>query len=78
MEALIKYLEKVKDGVDELIGDIERIKINKNEKDENKKKPMKSMQPVTKFYSSKQEIIEAKENPDADFIKGQVEKIFKW
>ena len=38
---------------------------------------LKSLQPRTKLYKNKQEMIEAKKNPEFDFIKKQIEEILK-
>lgn len=42
-----------------------------------KKISLKSMQPVTKMYKSKEDIQRAQNNPEIDFINKRLEDIFK-
>ena len=91
MSNFAKYLQHVSDELLILQGDIGRIIATKKEEAKNpdkqedkqdkqsnfKKIPLKSLQPVTKIYKNKTEILKAKENPEVDFITKQLENIFK-
>jgi len=83
MEELQEYITKLIDGLKILSEDVSRIKANKvseaKEKEGqqgSKKMSMKSMQRITKLYKGEEEIREAQENPDVDFINKQIEDIF--
>lgn len=86
MDELVKFFQKMSEGITLLKEDIERASANhknnidkdgnKLPKEEEKLMPMKSMQPMTRLYSSKDEIVRAKENPDMGFINGKIKDIF--
>jgi len=76
-----KYLGKLAEDLGTLATDMGKIAAKR--KEEGGKEPdkkglsLKSIQPVTKIYKSKEDLESAKQNPDYDFIMKQLEKIFE-
>jgi hypothetical protein len=84
MSDLVKHLKKVSDEFKTLSTDIDKIIAKKKnelnnpgKEDISKSLSLKSLQPRTKLYKNKQEIVEAQKNPEFDFIKKQIEEILK-
>ena len=76
MKDLCDFLEKAKDKLRILAGDIERMKVNA-ELPEEDKKDMKSLRPVTRLRKNVAEAKEAAENPDTTFIIDQLKDAFE-
>lgn len=82
MEDFAEYLKKTSSSLQELSNDIKRMAnekskeaksgVSKNFKDIS----LQSLQPTIKMYKSKEETVDAKNNPEIDFIKNQLDKIF--
>jgi hypothetical protein len=84
MSDFTEYLKKMSDEFKILNSDIDKIIAKKKNEsnsqgEENIKKSLslKSLQPRTKMYKNKQEMVEAQKNPEFDFIKKQIEEILK-
>ena len=73
--SLSDYFSKVVNRISALSDDLERMKYNIEEP--TKKKDMKSLQQVTRLRSSKEEAINAAENPEITFINDQLNDLFK-
>lgn len=75
MADLSEYFKKVKDKLDVLKEDIQRMGFN--EGTSGKKKDMKSLQPVTRMRGSIEEAKEASANPETTFIVDLINDAFK-
>ncbi len=76
MSDLGEYLKKVLDKLSILSSDIERIKFNEVSPPE-KKKDMKSLQPVTRLRADKKDAQDAANNPEITFIIDMLGDAFK-
>jgi len=76
MSDLGEYFQKVSDKLSILSSDIERIKFNEVSPPE-KKKDMKSLQPVTRLRANKKEAQDAFDNPEITFINDILNDAFK-
>ena len=79
MGDLTKYFEKMAEDLKILSSDIQKIAENKksDKPKDFKKTSLKSLQKVTKLYKNKEEIDNAKKNPEVDFVLKKLEDIFR-
>ena len=78
MEELTKLFSRLKLEFGTLSNDIKRMAADKKKEaagEKNDPKRLRTMQNVTTLYSSKKEIVNAKNNPEIDFVERALNRI---
>ena len=76
MKNFQKYLQHLSDDLATLSSDVSKMANQPEVEAKGKKVSFSSLQPTVKMYKDEKEIKFAKENPQVDFIRQQINKIF--